>query len=95
MDIDEWPLDGNVDNAVMHSIEHTLRKLEEAVQESINKYKACPFCGNENLRGPYLTEYIGDSYMPYWWIECNNCPASMQVDGETDKGLYTAWNKRT
>lgn len=58
------------------------------------EYLPCPFCGNENLYGPYLTEYIGDSYSPYWWIECRKCPASMQVEGKTDEQLYLAWNSR-
>lgn len=59
------------------------------------EYKPCPHCGNTDLEGPHCTEYIGDSYIPYWWIECKHCPAGMNVDGETDDALFEAWNKRT
>lgn len=58
------------------------------------KYKPCPFCGSNDLEGAHLTEYIGDTYLPVWWIECKSCPAHMSVEGETDDGLYNAWNKR-
>lgn len=60
-----------------------------------NQIKPCPFCGSTNLEGPHKTEYIGDSYAPFWWIECLNCPAQMQVDGETPEMLLFYWNNRS
>lgn len=44
--------------------------------------KPCPHCGNTNLNGPHLTDYVGDTHQPSWWVECSECPAHMQVDGE-------------
>jgi hypothetical protein len=54
----------------------------------------CPFCGNVELDGPHLTEYIGDNYDPQWWIECGKCPSGMQLDGRTKEALIYAWNTR-
>lgn len=54
----------------------------------------CPHCGSDDLYGPHLTEYIGDTRHPHWWIACNRCPGGMQVDGETAKPLIDAWNMR-
>ena len=39
-------------------------------------------------------EYVGDNYIPHWWIECNNCPASMEVNGEDQVLIIRAWNRR-
>ena len=54
----------------------------------------CPHCGSDDLNGPHLTEYIGDTRYPHWWIECKKCPCGMQVDGESNQPLIEAWNKR-
>lgn len=64
---------------------------EENSQDSL---KPCLYCGNTNLNGPHLTDYVGDNYHPSWWVECNECPAHMQVDGETPEPLIAAWNRR-
>ncbi len=71
----------------------------------IKELKPCPFCGSNSLDGPHITEYIGDHYEPFWWIECNRCPCGMEVfvetDGpgieifvQTDGPIVKAWNKR-
>ena len=56
--------------------------------------KPCPHCGSTDLIGPHLQEYIYDTYDPSWWVECNGCPAYMQVDGEGPEPLVEAWNRR-
>ncbi len=56
--------------------------------------KPCPFCGSNDLDGPNLTEYIGDHREPFWWIDCNNCPCGMEVDGEFPMPVIKAWNNR-
>jgi hypothetical protein len=63
--------------------------------ESQTVLKPCPHCGSTGLNGPHLTEYIGDTYHPSWWVECNQCPAYMQVDGEGPEPLVEAWNRRS
>ena len=55
----------------------------------------CPHCGSNDLWGPNFTEYIGDNRSPRWWVECRECPAGMEVKGETPKALIEAWNKRS
>jgi hypothetical protein len=55
----------------------------------------CPFCGSTELNGPHISEYVGDHYSPSWWVECENCPGSMEVQGAGADGLANAWNKRT
>lgn len=54
----------------------------------------CPFCGSVELNGPHISEYIGDHYSPSWWVACENCPGSMEVQGEDVDGLIEAWNRR-
>jgi len=54
----------------------------------------CPFCGCEELKGPHLIDYIGDTYSPHWWVECTKCPAFMQADGEDKNNLVELWNTR-
>jgi hypothetical protein len=56
--------------------------------------KPCPHCGSINLRGPHCTEYQGDTYAPTWWVECEECPAGMEVAGQTPEPLIAAWNRR-
>ncbi len=56
--------------------------------------KPCPFCGNEKLDGPHEITHVGDSYLPYWWIECGECPCGMEVDGESPDELVKSWNNR-
>lgn len=56
--------------------------------------KCCPYCGSLNFNGPHFNDYSGDYYDPYWWIECTECPACMQVEGESPEGLIESWNKR-
>jgi Restriction alleviation protein Lar len=55
----------------------------------------CPHCGSSNLDGPHLNDYVGDTYWPHWWIVCNECPASMEVNGEDSLLIINAWNKRS
>ena len=57
--------------------------------------RPCPHCDSANLRGPHCTEYHGDTYAPTWWVECEECPASMTVSGETPEPLIAAWNRRS
>ena len=66
-----------------------------------DKLKPCPFCGNTELNGPHCTEYIGDSYAPYWWIECVKCPvlfemsaASVEVGIDERDEIIRLWNTR-
>ena len=54
----------------------------------------CPFCGSTDLNGPHINEYVGDSYSPSWWVDCEECPCSMEVKGEDVNGLVNAWNRR-
>lgn len=54
----------------------------------------CPFCGSTELNGPHISEYVGDHYSTSWWVDCENCPGGMEVDGEEVTGLVDAWNKR-
>ena len=58
------------------------------------KLLPCPHCGNAELDGPHLREYVGDHRYPAWWVECGQCPCSMEADGETPEALIAAWNKR-
>ncbi len=55
----------------------------------------CPHCGGQNLRGPYQTKCHEDCvHDPLWFIECWDCPASMELVGKTPERLVTAWNRR-
>jgi len=54
--------------------------------------KPCPFCGGTNLRGPHDST-IGDCMDVWWWVECEDCPGFMEVEGEPDI-LIAAWNRR-
>lgn len=54
----------------------------------------CPHCGSISLNGPHFQEYVGDYRDPYWWIECNECPAGMEVNGENICDFTAAWNRR-
>ena len=54
----------------------------------------CPFCGSTELNGPHINKYVGDSYSPSWWVDCEKCPGGMEVKGEDVQGLVDAWNKR-
>lgn len=53
----------------------------------------CPFCKSKPIQ-PIFTDYIGDSYAPYWTIDCSKCPCTMSVDGESPAGVIKAWNTR-
>lgn len=55
----------------------------------------CPFCGSSNIHKPVFAEYIADTYAPRWWTECNDCPCSMEIDGEDLQILISAWNTRS
>lgn len=54
----------------------------------------CPFCGSTELNGPHISEYVGDSYSPSWWVDCEECPGGMEVKGKDVQSLVDAWNKR-
>jgi len=56
--------------------------------------KPCPFCGGLEFTGPFITEYLGDSWYPHWWLECNTCPGGMTVYSEHKHDLITKWNTR-
>lgn len=62
--------------------------------ESTTTLKPCPHCGSINLRGSHCTEYQGDTYAPTWQVECEDCPAIMEVAGDTPEPLIEAWNRR-
>ena len=63
--------------------------------QALSEIKPCPFCGSDSLDGPHRVDYMGDYYQPHYWLECEKCPAGMQVEGETPNGLIKAWNKRS
>ena len=72
-----------------------MRSGDYVKQENwIDELLPCPFCGNTELRGPHFSDYIGDSYYPQWYIDCDQCPCGMHVDGESSSGVIDAWNKR-
>ena len=54
----------------------------------------CPFCGSTELNGPHISEYVGDHYSPSWWVDCEECPGGIEVQGADVSGLEEAWNKR-
>jgi len=55
--------------------------------------KPCPFCGHRVI-GPIFVDCIGDSYSTYFWIECTNCPCSMEIEGEDEDIALSKWNRR-
>ncbi len=59
------------------------------------KLKPCPFCKNEDLRGPDITEYQGDTYKPVMWIECLKCDVVMYHDGTDITEITDKWNRRS
>jgi Lar family restriction alleviation protein len=54
----------------------------------------CPHCGGTNIVGPMYCEYSGDAHKPHTWIECEDCPAFMEVWTPEVADAIAAWNRR-
>lgn len=57
--------------------------------------RPCPHCGSTDLIGPECTEFTGDKRDPFFWVQCMNCSAGMEVRSEYPDALVKEWNART
>ena len=55
--------------------------------------KPCPFCGSDSIEGPVFKDSVGGAYYPHHWIECNDCPVWMEMDGFDENIIRAAWNR--
>ena len=62
-----------------------------------DKLKPCPFCGEDKFIELVNIDYIGDTYVNEYKVECHRhdclvCPETLLFD--TEKEAVTAWNTR-
>lgn len=61
---------------------------------NVLELKPCPLCGNKAKI--YFHDYIGDTFAPYYSIECTNevCGCCIDVNGERPDAAILKWNTR-
>lgn len=58
------------------------------------KLKPCPFCGADP-DGPEWSDGIGDTFDPYYWIDCSNEDCHGYQEARGAKALVIEkWNRR-